>query len=654
MEVVGGWYSEVEGYDWAQPERSKGTGHFTQVVWAGSTQIGCAMNRDAAGYYIVVCQYAPAGNIRTRFHENVPRPVSEGPWDPLPQSKPQSRLPHRSTGKASSGRFPRDPTGDGARSRASSAPRQSSASPPRVGEGPRARSRSQPSHRDAPAARLPTAAAGTPSQMRHSRPAAAVSAQRGQAPPASKPEVAGGFSQSRSAGRPGGWGSHSPQPEALSQAHLYSRAHTRAHGAASQAHGEAPGQAQAQGSTHAHAAASQAQTQGPAPAPVKPQAPVYTHATPNPAQAQAQAQIQAQAQAQAQYQAQMYVVDTSRSRSRSPVPQRAKVFQSSQQPMSYAQQRFQTPPSQGPHSYAPPQQGFQLPARAQQYAPEYVRPSHHQPSAYNPPQQLAAPARQGYGSQPLQDYGSQLPKGYGSQPPQGYGLQGYDPVPSQARCPAPLQGYGPLPPQGYMQLLPQSYAPSPPQGLAHAPQAAPASSFHPHLYGSPIVSGTRGVPAPDPVSDTAPVRPSTPPAAFPRARDPLQRRTSNNRARAASSGKSPSKAESTASVAPSPTKGQCAADTSPTGRGIEGIKLPPSEPVQLCTLVAADAQSTPRNMCITRERVVVVDRNLSNSSGLTAQEEALVANRLRVCLFCTNLKSSPQTPFCDACNAKRN
>ena len=30
-EVVGGWYSEIKDYIWQRPEKSKGTGHFTQV-----------------------------------------------------------------------------------------------------------------------------------------------------------------------------------------------------------------------------------------------------------------------------------------------------------------------------------------------------------------------------------------------------------------------------------------------------------------------------------------------------------------------------------------------------------------------------------------------------------------------------------------------
>ena len=36
------WYNELfdPGYDFDQPGFSKGTGHFTQVVWNGSTKLG--------------------------------------------------------------------------------------------------------------------------------------------------------------------------------------------------------------------------------------------------------------------------------------------------------------------------------------------------------------------------------------------------------------------------------------------------------------------------------------------------------------------------------------------------------------------------------------------------------------------------------------
>lgn len=37
-------------------------GHFTQVVWKGTTHIGCAVHRDAR-YEFLICRYSPKGNI---------------------------------------------------------------------------------------------------------------------------------------------------------------------------------------------------------------------------------------------------------------------------------------------------------------------------------------------------------------------------------------------------------------------------------------------------------------------------------------------------------------------------------------------------------------------------------------------------------------
>lgn len=42
-------------------------GHFTQVVWKDSTQLGVGMATDGKKVY-VVGQYRPAGNMNTREH----------------------------------------------------------------------------------------------------------------------------------------------------------------------------------------------------------------------------------------------------------------------------------------------------------------------------------------------------------------------------------------------------------------------------------------------------------------------------------------------------------------------------------------------------------------------------------------------------------
>jgi hypothetical protein len=61
------WYNEVNdpGHDFSG-EFSGGTGHFTQVVWAGTTHVGLAIN----GCY-VSANYLPAGNMMGDFQANV-------------------------------------------------------------------------------------------------------------------------------------------------------------------------------------------------------------------------------------------------------------------------------------------------------------------------------------------------------------------------------------------------------------------------------------------------------------------------------------------------------------------------------------------------------------------------------------------------------
>jgi hypothetical protein len=61
-------------YDYSSPGFSMSTGHFTQMVWRSTTQLGCAMvgpadcpngiSHGTKKYaYMLVCQYSPPGRI---------------------------------------------------------------------------------------------------------------------------------------------------------------------------------------------------------------------------------------------------------------------------------------------------------------------------------------------------------------------------------------------------------------------------------------------------------------------------------------------------------------------------------------------------------------------------------------------------------------
>ncbi|XP_073825789.1 uncharacterized protein [Musca autumnalis] len=100
-DAVQAWYDEMENYDYKNPTISGNTGHFTQVVWKESSQLGVGMVQKNDRTW-VVCNYDPPGNVLGKFEDNVPRPKGRQP-------KPQpSRL--ITTSKTENDRRPRTPT----------------------------------------------------------------------------------------------------------------------------------------------------------------------------------------------------------------------------------------------------------------------------------------------------------------------------------------------------------------------------------------------------------------------------------------------------------------------------------------------------------------------------------------------------------------
>jgi len=68
--ALGGWYGEVNQYDFGAPGFAAATGHFTQVVWVASKFIGCGV-AECGGGILWVCNYGPAGNVLGQFENNV-------------------------------------------------------------------------------------------------------------------------------------------------------------------------------------------------------------------------------------------------------------------------------------------------------------------------------------------------------------------------------------------------------------------------------------------------------------------------------------------------------------------------------------------------------------------------------------------------------
>jgi hypothetical protein len=69
-QVADQWYSEVERYDFSK-NSGPSTGHFTQLVWKSSHEIGVGRSQTREGKWLVVANFYPTGNCVGRNAENV-------------------------------------------------------------------------------------------------------------------------------------------------------------------------------------------------------------------------------------------------------------------------------------------------------------------------------------------------------------------------------------------------------------------------------------------------------------------------------------------------------------------------------------------------------------------------------------------------------
>ena len=75
-EAVDDWYDEIKDYDFINGKTKNGevVGHFTQLIWKGSTQLGIDVAKSSKNSVYVVGNYHPGGNIKN-FYRTYVRPA---------------------------------------------------------------------------------------------------------------------------------------------------------------------------------------------------------------------------------------------------------------------------------------------------------------------------------------------------------------------------------------------------------------------------------------------------------------------------------------------------------------------------------------------------------------------------------------------------
>ena len=101
IDAINMWYSEIKDYNFNFQGWSTKTGHFTQLVWRSTTEVGIGVSyREESKMVFVVMNYNPPGNYPSRFSDNVFPPIQVretkgAPPSPPPTSKPKPKPPNR-------------------------------------------------------------------------------------------------------------------------------------------------------------------------------------------------------------------------------------------------------------------------------------------------------------------------------------------------------------------------------------------------------------------------------------------------------------------------------------------------------------------------------------------------------------------------------
>lgn len=74
-EPVDKWYSEIKYHKFGKEPTNLDSGHFTQVIWHDSKEVGVGMSRTKDGQVYVVANYTPPGNVIGSFSSKVPPPL---------------------------------------------------------------------------------------------------------------------------------------------------------------------------------------------------------------------------------------------------------------------------------------------------------------------------------------------------------------------------------------------------------------------------------------------------------------------------------------------------------------------------------------------------------------------------------------------------